>query len=278
MNWLVVDKIINDALIEDSIYSDITTSSIVEAGSKCRVDLVAKEDGIIAGLSVFQRVFTTLGDVEVEFSVDDGDRVKLGQVIGTLKGSTNKILTGERIGLNLLQKMSGIATTTNKAVELVTGTNCKILDTRKTTPNLRILEKYAVLIGGGHNHRFSLSDGVLIKDNHIKAAGGIKRAVNKVRQEVSFIRKIEVEVETLEGVKEALEAGADIIMLDNMDIETMRKAVELIDSRSITEASGNMTLDKLKQVAETGIDYISLGMLTHSVKALDISMKNLVLE
>lgn len=278
MNWLVIDKIIKDALIEDSIYNDITTSAIVLPDSKCTVDLLSKEEGIISGLHVFERVFSILGDVDIELFINDGDRVKVGQIIGNLKGNTKNILTGERIGLNLLQRMSGIATVTNKAVELLKDTNTKVLDTRKTTPNLRILEKYAVVSGGGHNHRFSLSDGVLIKDNHIDAAGGISKAINKVRQQVSFIRKIEVEVETLEGVKEALEAGADIIMLDNMDIETMQKAVELIDDKSITEASGNMTLEDLIKVAETGVDYISLGMLTHSVKAFDISMKKLVLK
>lgn len=278
MNWLIIDKIIKDALIEDSIYSDITTSAIVLSDSQCTVDLISKEEGIIAGLNVFKRVFNILGDVEVELFVIDGDQVKVGQIIGTLKGNTNNILTGERIGLNILQRMSGIATITNKAVGLVKGTNTKILDTRKTTPNLRILEKYAVVTGGGYNHRFSLSDGVLIKDNHIEAAGGIKNAIDKVRDKFSFVRKIEVEVETLEGVKEALEAGADIIMLDNMDNKTMAKAVKLIGNKSITEASGNMTLDDLREVAETGVDYISLGMITHSVKALDISMKNLVLK
>lgn len=278
MNWLVVDKIIEDALKEDSIYCDITTSAIVSPTSKCTVDLISKEEGIIAGLPVFQRVFSILGDVDIQFSVTDGDRVEAGQTIGNIKGSTNNILTGERIALNLLQRMSGIATITNKAVESVKGTNTKILDTRKTTPNLRILEKYAVVVGGGHNHRFSLSDGVLIKDNHIDAAGGIKEAVNKVRSNVSFVRKIEVEVENLDEVKEALEARADIIMLDNMGTETMADAVKLINNKSITEASGNMSLDNIREVAETGVDYISLGMLTHSVKALDISMKNLVIE
>lgn len=278
MNWLIIDKIIKDALIEDSIYSDITTSAIVSTDSKCTVNLISKEEGIIAGLPVFQRVFCFLGDVEVELFTVDGNQVKAGQVIGTLRGSTNSILTGERIGLNLLQRMSGIATITNKAVGLVAGTNSKILDTRKTTPNLRILEKYAVVVGGGHNHRFSLSDGILIKDNHIEAAGGIKKAIDKVKAKVSFVRKIEVEVENLNEVKEALEAGADIIMLDNMDTETMAKAVKLIDNKSITEASGNMTLDDLRKVSETGVNYISLGMLTHSFKALDLSMKNLVLK
>lgn len=278
MNWLIIDKIIKDALIEDSIYSDITTSAIVSTDSKCTVNLISKEEGIIAGLPVFQRVFCFLGDVEVELFTVDGNQVKAGQVIGTLRGSTNSILTGERIGLNLLQRMSGIATITNKAVGLVAGTNSKILDTRKTTPNLRILEKYAVVVGGGHNHRFSLSDGILIKDNHIEAAGGIKKAIDKVKAKVSFVRKIEVEVENLNEVKEALEAGADIIMLDNMDTETMAKAVKLIDNKSITEASGNMTLDDLRKVSETGVNYISLGMLTHSFKALDLSIKNLVLK
>lgn len=279
MNFLVVDKIIKDALVEDSVYKDITTSSIVNPASRSTVDLLVKEEGIIAGLEVFERVFTILGKVEVEFTVEDGDRVEVGQIIGRLKGSTKNILTGERIALNLLQRMSGIATTTNRAAKLLKKTKTRVLDTRKTTPNLRVLEKYAVTVGGGCNHRFSLSDGVLIKDNHIMAAGGsIKRAVEKVRGNVSFVRKIEVEVESLEGVEEALEAGADIIMLDNMDLESMKNAVDLIDSRAITEASGNMTLDRLKDVAEVGVDYISLGMLTHSVKALDISMKDLVLE
>lgn len=278
MNWLIVDQIIKDALIEDAIYSDITTSAIVSSDSKCNVDLMSKEDGIIAGLPALRRVFNILGDVEVDFFVADGDPIKTGQAIGILKGSTYNILIGERIALNLLQRMSGIATITNRAVELVKHTNAKILDTRKTTPNLRILEKYAVAVGGGHNHRFSLSDGVLIKDNHIEAAGGIKKAVNKVREKVSFVRKIEVEVESLEQIEEALNVGVDIIMLDNMDTDTMKKAIELINNRSITEASGNISLDNIRQVAETGVDYISLGMLTHSVKALDISMKNLVLK
>ena len=278
MNWLIVDQIIKDALIEDAIYSDITTSAIVSSDSKCNVDLISKEDGIIAGLPVLRRVFNILGDVEVDFFVADGDSIKTGQAIGILKGSTYNILIGERIALNLLQRMSGIATITNRAVELVKHTNAKILDTRKTTPNLRILEKYAVAVGGGHNHRFSLSDGVLIKDNHIEAAGGIKKAVNKVREKVSFVRKIEVEVESLEQIEEALNVGVDIIMLDNMDTDTMKKAIELINNRSITEASGNINLDNIRQIAETGVDYISLGMLTHSVKALDISMKNLVLK
>ena len=278
MNWLMIDKIIKNALIEDSTYGDITTLAIVSSRSKCSVDLIAKEQGIIAGLLVFQRVFDMLGEVDIQFYVQDGGQVKAGQIIGSLKGKTQHILTGERIALNLLQRMSGIATMTHQAVELLKGTHTKVLDTRKTTPNLRVLEKYAVVIGGGENHRFNLSDGILIKDNHIDAAGGIKEAISKVRDQVSFVRKIEVEVETLEQVKEALDARADIIMLDNMSLENMKEAVSLINKDSITEASGNVTLDNIRDLAETGVDFISLGMLTHSVDALDISMKNLCLE
>ncbi len=278
MNWLTIDEIIKNALIEDSTYGDITTLGIVSPGSKCSVDLMAKEQGIIAGLLVFQRVFDMLGEVYTQFYVQDGDQVKAGQIIASIKGKTQHILTGERIALNLLQRMSGIATMTDKAVKLLEGTHAKVLDTRKTTPNLRVLEKYAVVVGGGSNHRFNLSDGILIKDNHIDAAGGIKEAIFKVRSTVSFVRKIEVEVETLEGVEEALDAKADIIMLDNMSLEQMKKAVALINKESITEASGNVTLDNIRDIAETGVDFISLGILTHSVDALDISMKNLILE
>ncbi|NMA82893.1 MAG: carboxylating nicotinate-nucleotide diphosphorylase [Epulopiscium sp.] len=278
MNWLVVDEIIKNALVEDSAYGDITTSAIVLPKSQCTVDLIAKEEGVMAGLLVFQRVFEILGEVDIQLCVNDGELVKAGQIIGFLKGKTQHILTGERIALNLLQRMSGIATMTHKAVDLLKGTSAKVLDTRKTTPNLRILEKYAVVIGGGTNHRFHLSDGILIKDNHIDAAGGIKEAILKVRSKVSFVRKIEVEVETLDQVKEALDAKADIIMLDNMSLQSMKEAVALINKRSITEASGNITLDNIRDIAETGVDFISLGMLTHSVNALDISMKNLSLE
>lgn len=277
MNWLMIDEIIKNALIEDSTYGDITTLGIVSTKSKCSVDLIAKEQGIIAGLPVFERVFNMLGEVDVEFYVQDGDLVEVGQMIACLRGKTQHILTGERIALNLLQRMSGIATMTHKAVKLLEGTHTKVLDTRKTTPNLRVLEKYAVVIGGGSNHRFNLSDGILIKDNHIDAAGGIKEAILKVRNNVSFVRKIEVEVESLEQVQEALDAKADIIMLDNMSLEIMKEAVVLINKASITEASGNVTLDNIRDMAKTGVDFISLGMLTHSVDALDISMKNLTL-
>lgn len=278
MNWLTIDEIIKNALIEDSTYGDITTLGIVSSKSNCSVDLIAKEEGIIAGLLVFQRVFDRLGEVHIQFYVQDGDMVKAGQIIASIRGKTQHILTGERIALNLLQRMSGIATITDKAVKLLEGTRAKVLDTRKTTPNLRVLEKYAVVVGGGCNHRFNLSDGILIKDNHINAAGGIKEAIFRVRNTVSFVRKIEVEVETLEGVEEALDAKADIIMLDNMSLEQMKKAVALINKESITEASGNVTLENIRDMAETGVDFISLGMLTHSVDALDISMKNLILE
>lgn len=277
MNWFIIDDLLKQAINEDALYGDITTSSIVKMGSKCSVELIAKEDGIIAGLDVFKRVFELLSDVEIMLFVKDGEYVKPSQVIGKLSGSTHNILVGERLALNLIQRMSGIATTTHKMVELIKGTNAKLLDTRKTTPNLRLLEKYAVTVGGGCNHRFNLSDGVLIKDNHISAAGGIKNAIKMVRKQVSFVRKIEVETEDLSQVREALEAGADIIMLDNMSLEQMREAVKLIGGKALTEASGNVNSHNIRSIAETGVDYISMGMLTHSVSSLDISMKNLVL-
>lgn len=278
MNWLNIDELLIKAINEDALYGDITTSSIVDKNSKSSVDLIVKEEGIIAGLDVFKRVFELLGDVEVETHVKDGDKVSPSQIIGKLRGSTHNILVGERLALNLIQRMSGIATTTNKLVELVKDTNTKVLDTRKTTPNLRMLEKYAVKVGGGSNHRYNLSDGVLIKDNHIGAAGGIKNAVDKVRAQVSFVRKIEVETESLKQVQEALDAGADIIMLDNMTTNIMKQAVELIGKRALTEASGNVNSSNIKEIADTGVDFISIGMLTHSVSSLDISMKNLVIE
>lgn len=275
MNWLVVDEILKTALKEDAANGDITTSSILDKYSICSVDIIAKEDGVIAGTNVFKRVFTLLGEAQVEFNVSDGDEVRKTQVLGKIEGNTYNVLIGERLALNLLQRMSGIATITRTLVKEIEGTKARLLDTRKTTPNLRILEKYAAKVGGACNHRFNLSDGVLIKDNHISAAGGIKEAVGMVRNNVSFIRKIEVEVESLEQVTEALESGADIIMLDNMDTETMKKAVEIIDGKALTEASGNVDLSRIRDIAGTGVDFISAGMITHSVKALDISMKNL---
>ncbi|WP_077369377.1 carboxylating nicotinate-nucleotide diphosphorylase [Anaerosalibacter sp. Marseille-P3206] len=276
MNWIIVDDIIKKALEEDCTFKDITTSSIVKYNSNCQVELIDKENGIIAGLEVFERVFNILGGVNISFNKKDGDYVNVGEVIGTIKGNAHNILVGERVALNFLQRMSGIATTTYKAVNLIVGTKAKILDTRKTTPNLRILEKYAVTVGGGYNHRFNLSDGVLIKDNHIDAAGGITEAIKRVKNNIPFGRKIEVEAENLEQVKEALEAGADIIMLDNMNIDMMEKAVKLVDKRCATEASGNISLDNINSIANTGVDFISLGMLTHTIKSLDISMKNLI--
>ena len=275
MNWLVIDEIIKNALKEDIWDDDITSSSILSKDQQSTVKLICKENGIIAGLDVFKRVFHLLGEVEVILYSKDGNAVKNGEVLCELKGSTLNILKGERVALNLLQHLSGIATITNIYVKELSGTSCKLLDTRKTTPGLRILEKYAVKIGGGCNHRFNLSDGVLLKDNHVAAAGGVKNAIEKARSSVSFVRKIEVEVETLDQVKEAIDAKADIIMLDNMDNETTKKAVDLINGTALVEASGNMTLERIRSVAETGVDYISVGALTHSVKALDISMKDL---
>ena len=277
MNYLVVDKIIKNALIEDIPSEDITTNSIIDEKSISTVELLCKEEGIIAGLEVFKRVFDILGNVEVELYKCDGDKVYPKDKVGFLKGSTRNLLIGERIALNLLQRMSGIATLTNKYVKEINHTNAKLLDTRKTTPNLRILEKYSVKIGGGCNHRFNLSDGVMLKDNHISAAGGIKNAVELARKNSSFVRKIEVETENLEMVKEALEAKVDIIMLDNMNLDLAKEAVKLINKRALTEFSGNVELSNIKEIAEIGVDYISVGALTHSAKILDFSMKNLTL-
>lgn len=277
MNYLVVDKIIRDALIEDTPNEDITTNSIIDEKNIATVELLCKEDGIVAGLEVFKRVFDILGNVEIEFYKNDGDKVHAKEKIGFLKGNTRNLLLGERIALNLLQRMSGIATLTNKFVQEIGHTSTKLLDTRKTTPNLRILEKYSVKVGGGCNHRFNLSDGIMLKDNHISAAGGIKNAVLLARQNSSFVRKIEVETENLEMVKEALEAEADIIMLDNMTLDIARRAVEVIDKKALIEFSGNVELNNIREIAEIGVDYISVGALTHSAKILDFSMKNLTL-
>ena len=274
LNQLIVDKIINDALKEDIPYGDITASSIVTNGSKAKASLIAKEDGIICGLPVFERVFTILGDVTFKSFINEGSSVTKGDIIGELYGDALNILMGERVALNLVQKMSGIATLTNKYVKKLEGLNTKLLDTRKTTANLRILEKYAVKIGGGHNHRFSLSDGILIKDNHIGYAGSIKNAIKLAKENSSFVRKIEVETEYKEQILEAIEAGAGIIMLDNMTPNQAREMVKLIAGRAITECSGNITLDTIRSYALSGVDFISSGELTHSVKAFDISLKN----
>ena len=274
LNYLIVDKIINDALKEDIPYGDITASSIITNGSKAKASLIAKEDGIICGLPVFERVFTILGDVTFKSFINEGSSVTKGDIIGELYGDALNILMGERVALNLLQKMSGIATLTNKYVKKLEGLYTKLLVTRKTTANLRILEKYAVKIGGGHNHRFSLSDGILIKDNHIGYAGSIKNAIKLAKENSSFVRKIEVETEYKEQILEAIEAGADIIMLDNMTPNQAKEMVKLIAGRAITECSGNITLDTIRSYALSGVDFISSGELTHSVKAFDISLKN----
>lgn len=275
INFLVVDKIIKDALVEDIPQEDISTNSIISEDSISTIDLICKEEGIIAGLQVFQRVFHILGDVEVTFLKKDGDKVYPKDIIAKLKGNTRKILQGERVALNLLQRMSGVATLTNKYVKEIEHTNAKLLDTRKTTPNLKVLQKYAVKVGGGHNHRFNLSDGVMLKDNHIAAAGGIKNAVKLCRENSSFVRKIEVETETLEMVHEAIQAKADIIMLDNMTLDVAKEAIKMIGENAIIEFSGNVCLENIKSIAEIGVDFISVGALTHSAKILDLSMKNL---
>ncbi|MDY4574329.1 MAG: carboxylating nicotinate-nucleotide diphosphorylase [Intestinibacter sp.] len=275
INFLIVDKIIKDALVEDIPNEDITTNSIISEDSISSVDLLCKEEGIIAGLEVYARVFHILGGVTVDLLKKDGDKVYPKEKIAELKGSTRNILMGERVALNILQRMSGIATLTNKFVKQIEHTDAKLLDTRKTTPNLKILEKYAVKVGGGNNHRFNLSDGVMLKDNHIDAAGGITNAVNLARKNSSFVRKIEVETETLDMVQEALDVKADIIMLDNMDLDTAKKAVSIIGDKAEIEFSGNVSLETIKSIAEIGVDFISVGALTHSAKILDLSMKNL---
>ena len=276
LNYSTVDTIIKNSLEEDIPYGDITSVSLVTKGSNAKASLIAKEDGIICGLPVFKRVFTILGQVEFISLFEEGSKVKSGDIIGEVKGDALNILMGERVALNLLQKMSGIATLTNKYVNELKGLNTKILDTRKTTANLRVLEKYSVKIGGGNNHRFSLSDGILIKDNHIGYAGSIKEAIRLTKEKSSFIRKIEVETESKEDVIEALEAGADIIMLDNMSPSQVAEMVKLIDGRALTECSGNITLDTVRNYALSGVDFISSGELTHSVKAFDISLKNFI--
>ena len=275
MNYLLVDRLIKNALEEDRVYEDVTTLSIVEKDSRAQVDLIAKEEGILCGLDIFVRTFELLGDVNIKRYKDEGERVNPGELVAVIEGETRVVLTGERVALNFLQRMSGIATMAGRAADMLKDYGIKVMDTRKTTPGLRYLEKYAVFTGGGNNHRFDLSDMSMIKDNHILAAGGIKKAIEAVRGRYPFIKKIEVEVENLFGVEEALEGGADIIMLDNMDTETIRKAVEIIDGRAIVEVSGNMTIERLEEMRGIKIDYVSMGKLTHSVSALDLSMKNL---
>ncbi len=274
MDYIGLDELLLAALREDVGTGDITTISCIPAENRSEGAFLAKESGVICGLEIAKRVFA-LVDSSIVFraQVKDGDRVEKGQYFATVEGPSRSVLTGERVALNFMQRLSGTATATAKAVAEVKGTGARIVDTRKSTPGLRVLEKYAVRVGGGHNHRFNLSDGVLIKDNHISAAGGIAQAVKAAREAVPHVMKIEVETETLEQVQQALDAGADIIMLDNMTNELMSQAVKLINGRAITEASGNMGEKNLAEVAATGVDVISIGALTHSVKELDISLK-----
>lgn len=273
---LNADKLIMMALQEDITSEDVSTNAVMPKAQKGKVDLICKQDGIIAGLDVYARVFTLLDDsTEVEFFCKDGDEVKAGQLMGIVTGDIRVLLSGERVALNYLQRMSGIATYTHEVAELLKGSKTTLLDTRKTTPNCRIFEKYAVRVGGGSNHRYNLSDGVLLKDNHIGAAGSITNAVRMAKEYAPFVRKIEVEVETLDQVKEAVEAGADIIMLDNMTTGQMRAAIDLIDGRAETECSGNVTKENIERLISLGVDYISSGALTHSSPIMDISMKNL---
>ena len=270
------DKLIRMALQEDITSEDVSTNAVMRSAVKGTVDLIAKEDGIIAGLDVYARVFQILDEkTEISFNFKDGEAVKKGDLLGTVTGDIRVLLSGERVALNYLQRMSGIATYTKQVSKLLEGSKVTLLDTRKTTPNCRVFEKYAVRIGGGCNHRYNLSDGVLLKDNHIGAAGSVAKAVAMAKEYAPFVRKIEIEVETMEQLKEAVEAGADIIMLDNMTPEMMKEAVELIAGRAQTECSGNITKENIAKILETGVDFVSSGALTHSAPILDISMKNL---
>lgn len=273
---LAADKFIRLALEEDINSEDVSTNAVMPEAKMGEVDLICKQDGIIAGLPVFERVFKLLDDnTEVIFDVKDGDKVVKGQHLATVKGDIRVLLSGERTALNYLQRMSGTATYTNQVASLLEGTKTTLLDTRKTTPCMRIFEKYAVKVGGGTNHRYNLSDGVMLKDNHINAAGSITEAVKAAKAYAPFVRKIEVETETLDMVKEAVEAGADIIMLDNMTPEVMAEAIKIIDGRAQTECSGNITKENIKKITELGVDFVSSGALTHSAPILDLSLKNL---
>ncbi len=270
------DQLIRMALQEDITSEDVSTNAVMPTATKGTVDLIAKEDGVVAGLEIYARVFTILDEkTEIALHCKDGDEVKKGELMATVTGDIRVLLSGERVALNYLQRMSGIATYTRQVAKLLEGSNVTLLDTRKTTPNCRVFEKYAVRVGGGHNHRYNLSDGVLLKDNHIGAAGSVAKAVKMAKAYAPFVRKIEIEVETLDQVKEAVEAGADIIMLDNMTPEVMKQAVELIDGRAQTECSGNITKENIQKIREIGVDFVSSGALTHSAPILDISMKNL---
>ena len=270
------DQLIRMALQEDITSEDVSTNAVMPTATKGTVELIAKEDGVIAGLDIYARVFTILDEkTEIDFHCKDGDEVKKGELMATVTGDIRVLLSGERVALNYLQRMSGIATYTRQVAKLLEGSKVTLLDSRKTTPNCRVFEKYAVRVGGGCNHRYNLSDGVLLKDNHIGAAGSVTKAIQMAKAYAPFVRKIEIEVETLEQVKEAVEAGADIIMLDNMTPEVMKQAVELIDGRAQTECSGNITKENIQKIREIGVDFVSSGALTHSAPILDISMKNL---
>lgn len=271
-----VDDYIINTLKEDITSEDVSTNAVMPDNKSGRADLICKQDGIICGLDVFERTFKILDDSShFEANFKDGDEVKKGEIIGVIYGDVKAILSGERTALNYLQRMSGIATMTREYVNELKGYNTTLLDTRKTTPNMRPFEKHAVTVGGATNHRYNLSDGVLLKDNHIGAAGSVTNAIKMAKAYAPFVRKIEIETETLAQVQEAIDAGADIIMLDNMDNDTMRKAVELIDGRAETECSGNVTKERLKEIAEIGVDFVSCGALTHSAPIMDVSLKNL---
>ena len=270
------DQLIRMALQEDITSEDVSTNAVMPTATKGTVDLIAKEDGVIAGLDIYARVFTILDEkTEIDFYCKDGDEVKKGELMATVTGDIRVLLSGERVALNYLQRMSGIATYTRQVAKLLEGSKVTLLDTRKTTPNCRVFEKYAVRVGGGCNHRYNLSDGVLLKDNHIGAAGSVTKAIQMAKAYAPFVRKIEIEVETLDMVKEAVAAGADIIMLDNMTPEQMKEAVAYIAGRAETECSGNVTLENIQRLTDVGVDYISSGALTHSAPILDISLKNL---
>ena len=269
-----IDNIINTAIAEDINYLDVTTDYLIPEGHTSKAYYVAKDTGVLCGIEIAKRVFEIVGnDVDFDILIQDGTKVKKGDIIARMKGNTATLLKGERTALNILQHMSGIATATNKCVELVQGTNAQITDTRKTLPGLRALQKYAVTVGGGKNHRYNLSDGAMLKDNHIDAYGGITPAVQALRGKIGHMVKIEVEVRTMDELKEALSAGADVIMLDNMSCEQMAECVKFVDGKAKLEASGNITAQNIREVAQTGVDIISLGALTHSVKCFDISMR-----
>ena len=273
---LNADELILSALREDITSEDITTNSVMREYQLGEVELICKQDGVIAGLDVFKRTFELLDSkTEVTFTKKDGDTVKNGDKIGVVRGDIRVLLSGERTALNYLQRMSGIATYTRSIADLLKGSKTKLLDTRKTTPNMRVFEKYAVKVGGGYNHRYNLSDGILLKDNHIGAAGGVKEAVQMAKEYAPFVRKIEIEVENLDMLKEALDAGVDIIMLDNMSVEDMKEAVKLVSGKAETECSGNVTKENVERLVDIGVDYISSGALTHSSPILDLSLKNL---